>query len=176
MTQDSNGPDVEEIDADEYEEQAREALGGDRAGAALGLIERSLELAPQSFDAWSLKAKILVRLDRAVDAMAAVDQALAIVPDDYDALAEKSGILSMYLGDLDSGLTFAKRAYAAMLASVAPAQRSDPNSADFWAVENVYDNLYYALYRLKLFDEAAKVRAEAGSCGHDFAEGTEDDD
>jgi tetratricopeptide (TPR) repeat protein len=171
----SDDPDVEKIDAADYQEQARDALGSDRPGAALGLIERSLELAPESFDAWSLKAKILVSLDRGDDALAAVDEALALVPDDYDALAEKSGILSMYLGDLESGLTFARRAYVAMLSNVTPAQRSDPNGTDFWAVENVYDNLYYALYRLKLFDDAAKVRTEAGSFGHDFAEGTEDD-
>ena len=175
MASNSDGADLEELDAGEYEEQARDALADGRAGAALGLIERSLERTPNSFDAWSLKAKILVSLDRPDEALAAVDAALAIVPDDYDALAEKSGILSMYLGDLTGGLEFAKRAYAEMLVSVAPADRSDPGGADFWAVENVYDNLYYALYRLKFFDEAAKVRAEASSFGHDFDEGTVDD-
>jgi tetratricopeptide (TPR) repeat protein len=95
---DDDGAQIEAIDASEAEElqeQAREALAADRAPVALGLIEQSLEQAPQSFDALSLKAKILVRLDRPAEALEAVDAALAIVPGDYDALAEKAGILSM---------------------------------------------------------------------------------
>lgn len=175
---DDDGAQIEAIDASEAEElqeQAREALAADRAPVALGLIEQSLEQAPQSFDALSLKAKILVRLDRPAEALEAVDAALAIVPGDYDALAEKAGILSMYLDDLPQGLTFAKRAYAEMLAAVTPEERADRDGPDFWAVENVYDNLYYASYRLGLLDDAAKIRAEASSFGHEFAEGVEDD-
>jgi tetratricopeptide (TPR) repeat protein len=163
-------------EAAEFAEQARDAFGEDRATAALPLIGRSLELDPRSFDAWSLKAKILVRLERGDQALEAVDRALAIVPNDYDALAEKSGILSMFAGDLEGGLRFAQQAYDAMTAAVAPAQRSDPDGPDFWAVETVYDNLYYALYRLGRLDDAAKIRAEALSFGHKFAEGVEDDD
>jgi len=40
----------------------------------------------------------------------------------------------------------------------------------------VYDNLYYALYRLGRREEAANIRAEASSFGHEFAEGVDDDD
>jgi hypothetical protein len=63
-----------------------------------------------------------------------------------------------------------------MTAAVAPAQRSDPDGPDFWAVESVYDNLYYALHRLGRREEAANIRAEASSFGHEFAEGVDDDD
>jgi tetratricopeptide (TPR) repeat protein len=166
----------EALEATELEEQSRLAFTDSRHGFALALIERALELAPASFDAWSFKAKILVGMDRGTDALEAVDKALEIVPNDYDALAEKSGILSMFANDLTGGLQFANLAYAAMTATVPPELRSDRESDQWWAVENVYDNLYYALYRLGRLDEAAKIREEAMSFGHEFAEGVEDDD
>jgi tetratricopeptide (TPR) repeat protein len=163
------------LEASELEESAREAFSDSRPALALSLIERSLELDPSSFDAWSFKAKILVGMERGEDALAAVDKALEIVPDDYDALAEKSGILSMFADDLPGGLRYAQQAYERMSATVPPEQRSDINGDQWWAVENVYDNLYYALYRLNRLDEAAKIRAEAMSFGHEFAEGIDDD-
>jgi tetratricopeptide (TPR) repeat protein len=176
MASDFNVAAEDAQEAAEFAEQARDAFGEDRATVALPLIDRSLELDPTSFDAWSLKAKILVRLEHGPQALEAVDRALTIVPNDYDALAEKSGILSMFADDLEGGLRIAQQAYAAMTAAVAPAQRSDPDGPDFWAVETVYDNLYYALYRLGRREEAAKIREEAASFGHEFAEGVEDDD
>jgi len=161
-------------EAADLDDRARTAFGEDRAEAALLLIERSLDLDPSSFDAWSFKAKILVGMDRGPEAFDAVEKALTIEPNDYDALAEKSGILSMLLGDLESGLRYALLAYAAMTAAVTPERRAERDGDDFWAVENVYDNLYYALYRLERFEEAAKIRAEAASFGHEFAEGIDD--
>jgi tetratricopeptide (TPR) repeat protein len=166
----------EALEAAELEEQSRLAFSDGRPALALTLIERALELAPAAFDAWSFKAKILVGLDRGAAALEAVDKALEIVPNDYDALAEKSGILSMFANDLHGGLHFATLAYELMTTTVPPELRSDPESDQWWAVENVYDNLYYALYRLGLFDYAAKIREEAMSFGHEFAEGVEDDE
>jgi tetratricopeptide (TPR) repeat protein len=165
----------EALEAADLEEQARDAFSDSRPALALSLIERSLDLAPASFDAWSFKAKILVGLDRGDEALVAIDKALELVPNDYDALAEKSGILSMFARDLQGGLHFATLAYELMTATVPPEQRADLESDQWWAVENVYDNLYYALYSLKLFDYAAKIREEALSFGHEFAEGVEDD-
>jgi tetratricopeptide (TPR) repeat protein len=161
-------------DAAAFETQAREAFTQEKLPRALVLIDRAVELEPTSFDAWSFRAKILVALDRGDEALVSIDRALDLEPSDYDALAEKSGILSMLSQDLEGGLKYAKLAYDAMVASVPPERRSDPDGDDFWAVENVYDNLYYALYRLGQLDEAAKVRAEAASYGHDFAEGIDD--
>jgi len=163
-------------DAETFEAQAREAFTDEKLPRALVLIDRAIELEPGSFDAWSFRAKILVALDRGDEALVSIDRALELEPSDYDALAEKSGILSMLSQDLEGGLKYAKLAYDAMVASVAPERRSDPEGDDFWAVENVYDNLYYALYRLGQLDEAAKIRAEASSYGHDFAEGVDDGD
>jgi tetratricopeptide (TPR) repeat protein len=163
-------------DAASFEAQAREAFTEEKLPRALVLIDRAVELQPLSFDAWSFRAKILVALDRGDEALVSIDRALELEPGDYDALAEKSGILSMLSQNLEGGLKYAKLAYDAMVASVPPERRSDPEGDDFWAVENVYDNLYYALYRLGQLDEAAKVRAEAASYGHDFAEGVDDED
>lgn len=162
-------------EAAELDERARTAFGENRSSVALSLIERSLELDPSSFDAWSFKAKILVGMDSGAEALEAVERALELAPNDYDALAEKSGILSMLLGDLEGGLRYALLAYDAMASSVAPDRRADREGDDFWAVENVYDNLYYTLYRLGKLAEAAKIRAEAASFGHEFAEGVDDE-
>jgi len=164
------------VDAADLEFQARQAFADEKLPRALSLIDRAVELDPASFDAWSFRAKVLVALERGDDALAAVDRALELEPNDYDALAEKSGILSMFEQDLEGGLRFARLAYDAMVASVPAERRSDPDGDDFWAVENVYDNLYYALYRLGRLDEAAKVREEAASFGHQFAEGVDDGD
>ena len=163
-------------DFDVASEDAADAATFERLPRALVLIDRAVELEPGSFDAWSLRAKILVALDRGDEALVSIDRALELEPSDYDALAEKSGILSMLSNDLEGGLKYARLAYDAMVASVPPERRSDPEGDDFWAVENVYDNLYYALYRLGQLDEAVKVRAEAASHGHDFAEGVDEED
>jgi tetratricopeptide (TPR) repeat protein len=174
MSSDFDTANQDALEASELEDAAREAFSDSRPALALSLIDRSLELDPGSFDGWSFRAKILVGMERGDEALIAVDKALAIVPNDYDALAEKSGILSMFADDLEGGLRFAQLAYRQMTATVPPEKRSDVESDQWWAVENVYDNLYYALYRLNRLDEAAKIRAEAMSFGHEFAEGVDD--
>ena len=113
-------------------------------------------------------------MDDAHDALVAIERALALIPNDYDALAEKAGILAVMLGDVASGLAVAQQAYAAMTAAVTPERRADLEGDDFWAVESVYDTLYYALYRSGRLEEAARIRAEAASFGHEFAEGIDD--
>jgi tetratricopeptide (TPR) repeat protein len=174
MSSDFDAANQDALEASELEEAAREAFSDSRPALALSLIDRSLELAPNSFDGWSFRAKILVGMERGEEALVAVDKALEIVPNDYDALAEKSGILSMFEDDLEGGLRFAQLAYQQMTATVPPEKRSDIEGDQWWAVENVYDNLYYVLYRLKRLDEAEKIRAEAMSFGHEFAEGVDD--
>jgi tetratricopeptide (TPR) repeat protein len=174
MAQDFDVATEDADDAEAAEARARDYFADDRLLPALNEINRAVELDPKSFDAWSLRAKILVAMENPQDGLASIDRALEIVPGDYDALAEKSGILSMYGGDLDGGLKFAQMAYDAMVAAVTPEQRSNPDGDDFYAVENVYDNLYYVLYKSGKTDEAEKIRAEAGSFGHVFEAGVDD--